>query len=227
MKTYHIIYETTNLINGKKYIGVHSTDDIDDGYLGSGTVLCRAVIKHGRENFSRKILSRHLTREEAILEESKIVTKEIAKDPKFYNLATGGAYCEFTDERKAKISSGMIGMIKPPLSDSHKLRLSESVKKRILAGKFIPPTLQKPTSQKTKDKISLANKGKRLGCRHSEESIKKISEASKRPRKKGRIAWNRGLLGHPMPKRGPMSEELKAKISATKKLLFQNRLDSL
>ena len=36
---YHFVYETTNLINGKKYIGKHSTDDLNDGYLGSGKAI--------------------------------------------------------------------------------------------------------------------------------------------------------------------------------------------
>jgi hypothetical protein len=33
--TYHFIYKTTHQ-NGKYYIGRHSTDDLDDGYIGSG-----------------------------------------------------------------------------------------------------------------------------------------------------------------------------------------------
>lgn len=39
---YHYIYLITNDINGKYYKGVHSTFDLHDGYLGSGTNLKRA-----------------------------------------------------------------------------------------------------------------------------------------------------------------------------------------
>ena len=53
---YHIIYETTNLINCKKYRGKHVTTDMNDYYLGSGTVLTKAVQKYGALNFSREIL---------------------------------------------------------------------------------------------------------------------------------------------------------------------------
>lgn len=44
-----IIYETTNLINGRIYIGAHKTNDINDSYLGSGKYLLKAVKKHGIE----------------------------------------------------------------------------------------------------------------------------------------------------------------------------------
>jgi len=51
---HYIVYKTTNLINKKIYIGIHSTENINDGYLGSGTALKRAIAKHGKENFSEK-----------------------------------------------------------------------------------------------------------------------------------------------------------------------------
>ena len=40
---YHFVYITTNTINNKKYIGVHNTNDINDGYIGSGKLLQKAV----------------------------------------------------------------------------------------------------------------------------------------------------------------------------------------
>jgi hypothetical protein len=39
MKKHYILYETTNNINGMKYRGIHSTDNLQDGYLGSGRLL--------------------------------------------------------------------------------------------------------------------------------------------------------------------------------------------
>ena len=38
-KTYHYIYRTTCLVTGKFYVGMHSTDNLDDGYLGPGKIL--------------------------------------------------------------------------------------------------------------------------------------------------------------------------------------------
>lgn len=49
MKQY-FIYETTNLKNGKKYIGKHY-GELNDSYLGSGTLLKKAIEKYGKESF--------------------------------------------------------------------------------------------------------------------------------------------------------------------------------
>lgn len=40
---YHLIYKTTNLKNGKIYIGKHTTKNPYDNYFGSGTNIIRAV----------------------------------------------------------------------------------------------------------------------------------------------------------------------------------------
>ena len=49
-----IIYKTTNVVNGKIYIGQDSKND--SSYLGGGTLLHKAIKKHGRENFVKEIL---------------------------------------------------------------------------------------------------------------------------------------------------------------------------
>ena len=58
---YGYIYETTNLINGKKYIGKHKSNKFDTWYLGSGIVLKKAIKKYGRENFQTIIIEKIYT----------------------------------------------------------------------------------------------------------------------------------------------------------------------
>lgn len=90
MKKYHIVYKTTNLINGRFYIGMHSTNKLNDNYLGSGWVLKDAINKYGRENFKKEILYIYNTRKEALTKEAEIVNETFIKDNNNYNLILGG-----------------------------------------------------------------------------------------------------------------------------------------
>ena len=89
-KKFNYFYEITNLINSKKYYGVHSTDNLYDGYMGSGVRLKCAYKKYGVENFKKNILKYFDTREEAFEYESEIVTEDVVNNDEFYNLCNGG-----------------------------------------------------------------------------------------------------------------------------------------
>ena len=102
---YYFIYETTNNINGKKYIGQHTTSNMDDGYMGSGKLLQRAIDKYGVDNFSRKILAYASTKEELNELEKYYINKFNAiKSDRYYNIAEGGeggnSTAGFTEEQK-------------------------------------------------------------------------------------------------------------------------------
>ena len=90
-KQHHLLYKITNKINGKYYIGVHSTDSIDDGYMGSGKLIKRAVEHYGPENFVREIVFRGESREEVLELEELIVSPEFVKLDESYNLSVGGS----------------------------------------------------------------------------------------------------------------------------------------
>jgi len=87
----YIIYKTTNLINKKYYIGCHQTNNLNDGYLGSGKYLKRAIKKYGSENFKYEILHEVDTKEEMFNIEKTLVNKTLVENPQTYNLKIGGS----------------------------------------------------------------------------------------------------------------------------------------
>lgn len=83
-------YKITNLLNGKIYIGVHKTENLEDNYMGSGKVLNRAKDKHGIENFHKEILKFHKTQEEMFAHEAELVTRDFIARNDVYNIKLGG-----------------------------------------------------------------------------------------------------------------------------------------
>jgi hypothetical protein len=100
-KKHNIVYRTTNLINGKIYIGVHSTNKLEDGYIGNGIYSCndatkkylfhKAVRKYGYENFKREVLRDFSTAREAYDYEKEMVGEVFVGRNDTYNIALGGS----------------------------------------------------------------------------------------------------------------------------------------
>ena len=163
MKTYNYIYKITNNVNGKIYIGKHSTDNLEDDYMGSGIVLHKAKQKYGVESFTKEYLAFCDTEEMLNFLEKFYIKKFNAQNPKIgYNLTSGGdgviGYIQ-TEEAKNKISETHKGK---KLTEEHKRKLSEAHK-------------GKRRTEETRKKISEWHKGKRL----TEEAKNKISETHK------------------------------------------------
>ena len=87
---FYTIYQITNLIDGKIYIGKHQTKDLDDGYMGSGKLLKRAQVKHGIENFKKEILFQFDNEADMNAKEAELVTEEFCLREDTYNLCPGG-----------------------------------------------------------------------------------------------------------------------------------------
>jgi len=83
---FYTIYKITNKLNGKYYIGKHQTKDLNDGYMGSGKLLKRAIEKHGLENFIKEILHIFDNEKDMNAAEKKLVV--ISEET--YNLCEGG-----------------------------------------------------------------------------------------------------------------------------------------
>lgn len=86
----YVIYQTTNTVTGKVYVGKHRTHNLEDSYLGSGKLLKRAINKYGREYFVRTILSEHANQQELDEAERALVTAEFCQREDTYNICEGG-----------------------------------------------------------------------------------------------------------------------------------------
>lgn len=111
---YHYFYQITNNLNGKVYLGIHSTNNLDDGYMGSGTGIRRAIKKYGIENFTKKIIKFFNTREELSNYEKLVVNESVISSEKYYNQITGGEKhailgAKLSEEAKHKIGDSKRG----------------------------------------------------------------------------------------------------------------------
>jgi len=97
----HYIYKTTCLVTNRFYYGMHSTSNLDDGYVGSGKRLRYSIRKHGEENHEREILEFFDNRELLIEGEENFITDEMVDDPNCMNLRKGGTG-GFTVEQQKK-----------------------------------------------------------------------------------------------------------------------------
>ncbi len=167
-KTYHTVYETTNSVNGKIYIGVHTTTKINDEYLGSGIYLWKAIDKHGEDKFSKKILAILETRQDAFDLEKKLVNREFVAREDTYNLIIGG------------VTAGS-GVDHPMYGKTH----SDTTREKIRQSQ-----LGKVMSKETRAKLSKVHTGKvcsqehranmskaRLGHVPTKETREKMSKA--------------------------------------------------
>lgn len=99
-KNIFYIYKTTCDINGKFYVGMHSTTNINDGYLGSGKRLKYSIRKYGINNHSKEIIEFCGNKEDLILRETDIVDKTLVNNPMCLNLMNGGKGGFISDEQQ-------------------------------------------------------------------------------------------------------------------------------
>ena len=165
-KDIYIVYETTNLINGKYYIGVHKKNKRK--YLGSGDVLKVAVKKYGKENFIVEILKNFDNKLDAYDYEKEIISNYMMKSSNCYNICEGG-YC----------GPSMCGKDNPFYGRKHTKETINKIKKANTGkqlGKDNPFYGRKHTKE-ANQKNREAHLGKSV--HHTEETKKKISEGHK------------------------------------------------
>jgi|TARA_R110000851_G_scaffold47424_1_gene115119 hypothetical protein len=173
-KKYHYIYKTINELSGKYYIGMHSTDNLDDGYLGSGTRLRRSINKYGKDNFKREILEFCDSRELLKAREEEVVNlDEIAKID-CMNLKVGG-YGGFIDgdhHKKMRVGASKYQK-KKWVDEEYRIKISkillDNVKKAHVDGKIkYDNFIDKKHSEESKEKMSESKKGRGKGKTNSQ-----------------------------------------------------------
>lgn len=177
---YYTIYKTTNLINGKYYIGKHQTENINDSYYGSGKAIKIAINIYGKSNFKKEILFVFNNESEMNNKEKEIISEEIVKSKFTYNLGVGGEGGpqfngrNHSDETKQKLSDFNKGK---KISEKTRKKLSESLKGRIFSEetKLKLSESAKNRSEETRKKVSESLKGHK----HSDESKQKMSDSYK------------------------------------------------
>lgn len=87
LENYMIIYKTTNLVNGKFYVG--KDVDNDSSYFGSGKILKHAIKKYGKHNFKKEILEVCSSLDE-LNDREKFWISELNAIENGYNLTEGG-----------------------------------------------------------------------------------------------------------------------------------------
>lgn len=175
----HLLYKTTNLINNKYYYGIHSTEDVNDAYLGSGVLLCKAVKKYGKENFKREIVDTFDTRKESLLAEYDIVDPD---DENSYNLDVGGNGADEVHIRSEqvcqRISDARMGM---KFAEDHRKNISKAVKE-VMKNQEVRDKISKSLVEHYKknpqsEELIQKRVDGRAGYKHSEETKHKMREA--------------------------------------------------
>ncbi len=160
-KKYHFIYKTINLITNDYYIGMHSTSNLKDAYLGSGKRILYSLNKYGRDNFKLEILEYLPTRELLVEREREIVNNETICDPKCLNLQTGGisGFDYINNLRKSN----------PEYDKTWRSLQSNRMKEHHKNGKINYATFNnKKHTEETKRKIGLKNSLKQEGNKNSQ-----------------------------------------------------------
>lgn len=172
---FYCVYKITNLINGKIYVGVHKTHDINDEYMGSGVYLGRSKEKHGIENFKKDILMVLDTEDEMFEIEELIVDSDFIKRKDTYNMKIGGhggwdyLNSNLTNSQRIAIAtSGGKAFSNRLNSDSNfKRDFSDKVRQNNIKR------MQNPVRD------GFLNSSGFKGKTHTEEVRKRISEAAK------------------------------------------------
>lgn len=176
------IYLTTNLVNGKQYVGQHQSKEYDPYYKGSGTALKLAFDKYGLENFKCEILCWCKTIKELNYREQCEIVFHSTFAPNGYNINYGGRGRVLRKNTKEKISKTLKG--RPNLA------LSKKVYQFTLDGEFVAEYKSRADAQRKTGVTSLPNA---LIGRAKSAGGYLWSYTNQPPKYEKFVPWNKGI----------------------------------
>jgi hypothetical protein len=183
-KKYHFIYKTTNLKNGKFYVGMHSTSNLNDGYLGSGKRLRYSIRRNGKENFKIEYLEFFSNRVDLINREKELVNEELLTDPMCLNLKPGGQGGLVSESHGIKLKLGSSSFQKEKWKNrEYRDKLTKVLRNNAVRnhkdGKMRYDTTKgKKISDEHKKKISKKNSIKQKGKKNSQFGSRWITDGT-------------------------------------------------
>lgn len=204
-KRYHYIYKTTCKITNKFYVGMHSTDNLEDGYMGSGKRLGYSIRKHGKENHITEIIEFLPNRSSLKKRESEIINEQFLKETLCMNLQLGGGGGFSSEEHQKKAQAASHESYRNRLKTDDKFRdkvflnLYQNMKKYHKSGKhkydnFTGKKHTEETKQKMRDKAS-----QRIGDKSSQYGTCWITNGSENKKiKKTETIPDAWVLGRSM-----------------------------
>lgn len=172
---YHCVYITTNLINGKQYVGDHTTKNLNDNYLGSGIYLINAIKKYGRHNFIFKILYLFPTRQKAHEAEIMYINKYNTLRPFGYNISptggvkNGGTHSEETKKTLTLKLTGNKNGEGVIFTKERCYKISEKLKGNTNALNCV-----RSEEYKHQKSITMVGNKNGLGFKHDKETLKRM-----------------------------------------------------
>jgi hypothetical protein len=183
---FHYIYKTICTVTNRYYIGMHSTSNLEDEYLGSGQKLWKSINKFGRDKHIKEILEFLPDRESLKTREREIINISLLLDPMCMNSAFGGqgGFISPNQARRGAIAMNKKNWSDPQFIERAKSRISNISKDLHKRGIIKAPNWTgKNHSDETKKKIGLAN-SKMTGNKNSQFGKKWIFNPILRENKK-------------------------------------------
>lgn len=193
--TYYYTYKVTCLqgsFAGKYYFGQHHTDDLDDGYCGSGTLVNNYYKKYGKEEnvtYTKEILNFYSNMTELNEAEFKLIGDKYNSDTMCLNLIAGGRQPGNSEETSLR------------KSEAQKKRYEDPEERRKQSERYIGegnPFYNKTHNEDAKERMSMSDK-------------KRYEDPEERRKQSERLKGNQNAKGHKCSKESKniMSEKHK------------------